>query len=418
MMEWWTGGELYDGGTLQWLSSSSVIGLAVFLAVGTLVVSIWTGRPLDADQRGKRIVELSLWSLALSVLVIAIAQPAWVAESGRTELGRLVVLIDGSRSMTIEEGGGVRSDAVDPILDMLQEEHGNGPIEIFHFDESLEVGIPESYTGIDTDLGVALASIRDRFLGQSLRGVVVLTDGLDRGSLRREVRDARESAQLNTRLAPDLPGPLSVYQIGTDAGLMDVAIDDVITGGYAFQRTPFTLRVLLSGPPGHTVPVTLERDGNWVETQPVVLDEQGVAEIEFEHESVRAGRFAYMVSIPHDAEDAVPGNNRYPVVVRVVREKIRVLQVSGSPSYDQMFLRLFLQEDPSVDLVSFFILRTNEDLDTDWRSQELSLIEFPYERLFSDDLGSFDLVILQNFNYDRKLRKKFFTFGTVRGGDC
>jgi len=73
--------------------------------------------------------------------------------------------------------------------------------------------------------------------------------------------------------------------------------------------------------------------------------------------------------------------------------------VSGSPSYDQKFLRLFLKQDPSVELVSFFILRTEEDFGTGWADHELSLIAFPYVQLFSEELDSFDLVVFQNFNY-------------------
>ena len=82
---------------------------------------------------------------------------------------------------------------------------------------------------------------------------------------------------------------------------------------------------------------------------------------------------------------------------------------------------VFLQEDPSVDLVSF-ILRTNEDLNSQWRSRELSLIEFPYQRLFLDDLDDFDLVILQNFDYEPVFPLRCQSFvgniaDSVRDGD-
>ena len=118
----------------------------------------------------------------------------------------------------------------------------------------------------------------------------------------------------------------------------------------------------------------------------MVLDAEGRGTASFRSPPTQVGRFAYEVSIPTAPDDAVPGNNSFQVVVRVVRDRMRVLQVCGSPSYDQKFLRLFLKEDPSVDLVSFFILRTEEDLGAGWHTQELSLIQFPYDRLFSEDL--------------------------------
>ena len=86
-----------------------------------------------------------------------------------------------------------------------------------------------------------------------------------------------------------------------------------------------------------------------------------------------------------------------------------MLQVCGAPSYDQKFLRLFLKQDPSVELVSFFILRTYDDFGAGWDSNELSLIEFPYRTLFSRDLKTFDLVMLQNFDYKVLLSTRLVT---------
>ena len=64
----------------------------------------------------------------------------------------------------------------------------------------------------------------------------------------------------------------------------------------------------------------------------------------------------------------------------------------------RIFLRRLLKRDPNVDLISFFILRTPTDL-TMVDSSELSLIPFPTDELFRKELGSFDLVLLQNFNH-------------------
>ncbi|HMY02753.1 MAG TPA: hypothetical protein PKA48_05340, partial [Candidatus Obscuribacter sp.] len=76
-----------------------------------------------------------------------------------------------------------------------------------------------------------------------------------------------------------------------------------------------------------------------------------------------------------------------------------MLQVCGAPSWAQKSLRLFLKEDPGIDLVSFFILRTERDLGSGYRPHELALIQFPYLQLFTEELSSFDLVIFQNFDY-------------------
>ena len=82
----------------------------------------------------------------------------------------------------------------------------------------------------------------------------------------------------------------------------------------------------------------------------------------------------------------------------MIRDRVRVLHLSGRPSWDERFLRAMLRRDPNVDLVSFFILRTETD-EQPWNRNDLSLIPFPTYEIFEEQLRSFDLVIFQNFNY-------------------
>ncbi|MEK6560012.1 MAG: glutamine amidotransferase, partial [Planctomycetota bacterium] len=91
-----------------------------------------------------------------------------------------------------------------------------------------------------------------------------------------------------------------------------------------------------------------------------------------------------------------------------VRDKIRIMHVCGRPSWDERFLRRVLKSDPNIDLISFFILRTPTDV-SEARNDELSLIPFPVDELFTQALSSFDLVIFQNFDY-RPYESSFFRF--------
>lgn len=400
-MSWLVGDALGAGGHLAWTSPTPVIAAAVAGAVLAWGVAWWTGRRGGQAAPGLRLAELVLWALALSVLAVAVSGPSWVQEQGREEPGKVVVLVDDSASMGVREGAGPRGDAVARILAEL----GADDADVFTFDDDLHLGPPAGWDGRGTDVGMALSAVADRYLGQKLQGVVLITDGLDRGALRRGLQAESEAGRPLEDAVPALPGPLTVYQVGAASDLYDVAIDEVVTGGFAFLRTDFTLTAKVRGPPGLKVPVSLSREGHHLQDLDLSLDAEGRGEVSFTVRPTRVGRFAYELSVPVDDRDAVPGNNVYPVVIRVVRDRTRVLQVSGSPSFDEKFLRLFLKEDPSVDLVSFFILRTHEDMGAGWGSDELSLIAFPYERLFTEELSTFDLVILQNFDY-----KPYFDF--------
>jgi len=396
MMDWWLAGFGMGQGTVDWQGEPWAIALVGAVCLVAWAVALFGPRPKGV-RPGFRAVEGVGWTLALLVIVFAVAEPVQVEEEGRQEAGRLVVLVDGSASMGVHHKGVSRGARVMEVLDELRADHGE--LDLYTFDEALRSGAPDTFEGRGTDLAAALDAIADRHLGQSLRGVVVVTDGIDLGRLRADLATAASTDALRPDLVPSLPGPLTLVQVGTSGEMEDLAVESVVSGGFAFLRTPFTLTAVIRGAAGRSVPVSLLREQRLVEERTVQLDAEGRAEVRFEVTPRQAGRFAWEVSVPVSEDDAVPGNNSFPVVVRVVRERTRVLQVSGSPSYDQKFLRLFLKEDPSVDLVSFFILRTREDFRSGWAPEELSLIEFPYERLFTEDLDTFDLVVLQNFNY-------------------
>ena len=83
-----------------------------------------------------------------------------------------------------------------------------------------------------------------------------------------------------------------------------------------------------------------------------------------------------------------------------------VLHLLGNPSWDGRFLRTYLKSEPKFDLVSFFILRDPWDTN-DADERELSLIPFPVERLFQEELAHFKLIVLQNFSLLQFLEPKY-----------
>ncbi|MBW1877097.1 MAG: hypothetical protein JRJ84_01910 [Deltaproteobacteria bacterium] len=392
MMDWWLGGSLGPGGELVWTSPEWVVVLAAAAALVALGLA-WIGERWWVARLGEALA----WALALAALVVALARPVWLEEEGRLEPGRVAVLIDSSRSMAILEEGTPRVELGAAIADRLDGED----VDLYHFGHDLGVGRPSAAEEPGTDLEGALDALRERVAGERLAGVVVITDGLDRGLLRRRFQEEGPTAS-----ALDLPGPLTVYQAGSAGDVRDLAVRKVDTGGFAFLRSPFLIRARIEGVGfgGRTISAALQRDGLPVTEERVRLDAEGMGEVEFLVQPDQVGRFNYAVTVPTYQDDAVPANNTMPIVVSVVRDRIRVLQVVGHPSWDVKFLRRFLKGDPSVDLVSFFILRTQRDMDGSYHQDELSLIEFPHERLFSSDLHDFDLVVFQNFDHQPYFR--------------
>lgn len=99
--------------------------------------------------------------------------------------------------------------------------------------------------------------------------------------------------------------------------------------------------------------------------------------------------------LPTANETAVWDNHVY-LPIEVLPDTVGVLHLLGAPSWDGRFVRRFLKSEPKFDTISFFILR--DPLDSQQLNErELSLIPFPVDRLFKEELGNFRLVVMQNF---------------------
>ncbi|QDH14776.1 VWA domain-containing protein [Oecophyllibacter saccharovorans] len=89
-------------------------------------------------------------------------------------------------------------------------------------------------------------------------------------------------------------------------------------------------------------------------------------------------------------------NNHTLVRLQGVRDRLRVLLISGVPNQSARVWRQLLKADPSVDLVHFTILRSPE-MEDDTPLSDLALIPFPTHELFEQKIRSFDLIILDGF---------------------
>jgi len=106
------------------------------------------------------------------------------------------------------------------------------------------------------------------------------------------------------------------------------------------------------------------------------------------------------------AGERVLWDNEVHFNIEVMPNTVGVLHLLGSPSWDGRFLRRYLKAEPKYDLISFFILRDPWD-SQQVNERELSLIPFPVERLFKEELPNFRVVVLQNFTLLQFLQPEY-----------
>lgn len=358
-------------------------------------------------------------ALAALGLLAAVLRPVAIQSKGNLVGPRVVVLADASRSMDLPGSSGKtrREEAARALAEL--EKRG---AEVRLFGLAFGKGVPVPLAAAPAASASADAAVEGR-LGAAMRAakpmprsdlagaievvsraaderpaaIVVLSDGrLDRPG------DVGAGEAVKAALGT-LEVPVHTVSVASEAP-KDASIRAVRAAGAAVAHQPLSLRIDIGCTGGldcDEVPVVLRELRETGEPSELARGKanasSGSATLELEVTLDRAGARILEVGIDAPEGDVVRDNDTRYVTIDVARDRVRVLHVAGRPTYDVRALRMWLKADASVDVVAFFILRTPTD-DVGAPSNELALIPFPVDELFSEHLPSFDAVVLQDFN--------------------
>ncbi|MEZ5716877.1 MAG: hypothetical protein R3D85_18000, partial [Paracoccaceae bacterium] len=196
--------------------------------------------------------------------------------------------------------------------------------------------------------------------------------------------------------APDLPAPLHLLLTGKpDDWDRRLIVENAPAYAILGEEFTLTLRVEDQGavPPGHTrTPIRIAVDGR----DPVEFQIPVGETVELPVTLPHGGRNVLQFTLPEAPGELTARNNTALVQINGVRDRLRVLLVSGEPHSGERTWRNLLKSDSSVDLVHFTILRPPEKQDG-VPVGELSLIAFPTRELFLEKIDDFDLIIFDRY---------------------
>jgi uncharacterized membrane protein len=202
-----------------------------------------------------------------------------------------------------------------------------------------------------------------------------------------------------SRLDGLLP-PLAALPAPVPPEVRDAAIESVSAPPVAFLKSGCTVTVTVSNrwkeQEGEIAVHRLTRDGPVEVARVRTVLAPGTQPVAVEVVPDLAGRLAFAASLHGFSGNTDPANDTMPFGLTVARDVVRVLHIAGAPSWDVRFLRQFLTTLPGIELVSFYLLVEAQDF-APHGADELSLIPFPTDELFLQEIGNFDLVIAQNF---------------------
>jgi hypothetical protein len=326
--------------------------LWLVLGLAGAVFLVWTY--LGIFQRSERRLTwllLGLRGVGLVLLVLILARPTWTREVEEVDPGRVALIIDDSRSMSLPDAdGGTRYTRARAAAEQLRQalESTGQPrlaVDLFNIEgQLLTKGLPEQPLGEQTNLTQALKGARQHMRFRPVVGYVLLSDGMDTTS-RPGFQDWDDT---------NVP----IHGVGfraVDSAELDLAVRKPQAPARVLAHNQLNIDVPVSktGQPATEATVSLKRGREVLASQKVRL-ERGNSEqvVPLHFTPAEPGSFVLTAVVEGVTGERDLGNNAAHFPLRVDAEPIRVVYLEGFLRYEYRFLRARLEDDPDVALVS------------------------------------------------------------------
>ena len=356
--------------------------LAVLGGIGLVLVLLG----LRAGARG------TIWRLgSVAIVLAALANPALIEEQRKPIADVALVVIDDSDSMAIGERRIQVQAAREALKRKLGQQEGLEVRESVLPPANIQLGSerPGGTRLIDT-MRSALVEVPP----ERLAAVILLSDG--------QVHDV-PSLDSGRGLPPELGGAPVHALIAGKKGERDRLIVVEQSPRFGVVGRQVTTKFRVEDPAGGTAPVTLSVGGEVVRR----LDVPVGRSVELPITVGNPGANVVELEVAAGQNELTLDNNRALFTINGVRDRLRVLLVSGEPYQGERAWRNLLKSDPAVDLVHFTILRTPQK-DDFTPVRELSLIVFPMRELFEQKLKEFDLIIFDRYESGNLITRDYF----------
>ena len=310
-----------------------------------------------------------LRTILICIILICIANPIIVSENRENIPDTVAIILDLSPSQNIKN----RKETAQKTYNLLKEKLE----KIDNLDLRFKTINGKNGTNIFEPLSEIVADIpSDR-----LAGAIVITDG--------QIQDSPKNIENYNFKAP-INFLLSGEKNERDRRLI---IESAPRFGIVGEEIEVKIMVedISSKVPNALVSININNDTK--KSKAITIGETVVLTLPLD----RAGITSLNIEVEPGTEELTLQNNKSVIEINAIRERLKVMLVSGEPNMGLRSWRNLLNSDPSVDLVHFTILRppNKQDLTP---IGELSLIPFPTRELFQLNLKDFDLIIFDQYH--------------------
>ncbi len=316
-------------------------------------------------------------------ILLCLSNPVLIQEERESQKNTVLLLIDDSASQKIGNRGAQSLQARNHIEAEILKHSNTLDLKIIHLSD---INTLDGISG-RTNLKEALQNAHSNMPINRTAGTILITDGQGHDlPLKSETIPATETY---------ISSPMHVFLTGQKDEIdRQITIIDLPAYGIVGEEVELAFRIDQQAPKSadQNGLVTLNIDGQKPKRMTIPVGSIHKLKIPLE----RRGRLTLSLKVDMIADEISTSNNETAISINAVRDRLKVLLVSGVPHQGERTWRNLLKSDPSVDLVHFTILRPPEKQD-DTPVQELSLIAFPTRELFQTKLHEFDLVVFDRY---------------------
>jgi hypothetical protein len=327
-------------------------------------------------------------SLCAAGFLILLLNPSFLEEERAPVKDVVAVIIDKSQSQSFGDRAEATEKAAAWITGALAKKSANLDVRVF------ETGLLDGdNVAQSTNLFAPLETMMNDVRASRRAGVIMITDG--------QVHDAPQALERLSQY-----GPIHTLLSG-DRNDKDrrMVIVEAPAYGIVGQQITIKYKIEQSGGIEARYADVITRMNDQPENRDYIpVDAVQSMTFTIEH----AGQNIVDLNVAAAEGELTIVNNRVPLIINGVRDRLKVLLVSGQPHTGGRMWRDLLTSDPGVDLVHFTILREPHKLDAT-PQRELSLIAFPFRELFEVKLYDFDLIIFDRYRLNRILPQFYFS---------
>ncbi len=363
------------------LNGSIIIFILFFIFLIGLSIFVYRRTIPPVPNRLKKLLT-ALRIVSLLIILFILFEPILSLSWNRSEKPMIAVLLDNSASMFLTDDGKARSDRAkivmkDELFDKIAKDK---VVEFYQFSDRLT---PLNLKQLDsvqfnhdgTDLTAALKSLKEKNIDRYLKGVVLVTDGIN------------NLGENPARFVEDFDISIFPIAIGKAIEQKDVIVSKITSNQitYANNKVPVDVQIQVYGFPGKKIEVQLLKDSRLLDSK-LVEAAQDLFEtsVRLHFTPSEPGVQKYTVQIPTFDNELTSINNQKNFYTKVLKSKMKLLLLAGGPDPDFKFIKKNLEADPNIE-IDYWIVKKNGQF---------------YQGNFPDDINKlkqYDCIVLQNF---------------------